>query len=407
VGCAPNNHQESSRAAGPDTQAILTANEVDTRVLGLADTSMTRVAAPYNQIVATAKTPEVRSWALQTRVGQALATVSNATGPVPSANLLNLVVQISLQTRSLDEYWVPFLLHADGLDLLAAYKQSEADAWALVAQTFTAQQIADLKDLLAKWKKQNAASSSTGFVKFADTFGRPTAANNALTLPSSLLAILNVNPLAGLDPVTQEAARYRMLTERIVYIALRSPIIMQWQVEAATDTVVRTPDIQRALSTSEKYATIVDRFNDIAAKYPGMYSQATKTAIDQFNAAATQQRQAVIQEMNAAVTQQRQAIFQEVDSKTNQVHAILGDVRNSIIVARDAASSVNSNAAQTVVTATDSSKRILNQATICGIIVIVVGCLCPAIVIFSYRCASRRWLRRTSEEPIGSGAGRI
>ena len=386
-----------------DTQAALPAKEVDTRVLGLADTFMTRVTAPYNQVIATAKTPEVRSWALQTRLGQGLAMLSNATGPVPSVNLLNIVVQISLQTRSIEEYWNPALLHEDGSELLAAYKQSEADAWALAAQTFTEQQIADLKDLLVKWKKQNPASSYTGFVKFADTIGRPAASSNALILPSSLLGLLNVNPLAGLDPVTQEAARYRMLTERIVHYVCpaAAPIIMQWQVEAATDAVVRNPDIQRALATSEKYATIVNRFNEIAAKYPGMYSEATKGAIDQFNAAATQQRQARVSGVEYQLsTQQRQAIFQEVDSKTNNVHAILSDVRNSIVVARDAAASANTNTAQTVVTAADSSKRILHQATICGVTIIVVACLWPAIVIFAYRYASRRWLRRDSTDPI-------
>ena len=96
------------------------------------------------------------------------------------------------------------------------------------------------------------------------------------------------------------------------------------------------PAIQTVVSASAQYAKVGDRFNEILAKYPSEYSQATNGAIDQ---------------INAALTQQRQAIVQEVNSESGQAHGILADVRNSIVVAHDATASMNATTAQTIATA--------------------------------------------------------
>jgi len=385
VGCKSNALQNTAPTPAPLATAV-PAQEIDATVRGFADTFVTRVAEPYTRIATNARTPEERSWALQTRLGQSLAALTDASGPNPSENLLDIVVLVTLQRRSIQEYWIPNLLHDDGQALLAAYKQSETDAWDLAARTFTNQQIIDLKSLIDKWQRENPPSSYTAFIRFTDSIGSSRNRGRNDISASKLLDLLNVDPFKGLDPVTQEAERYRMLSERLVFVGMHLPIILNWQVEAAANLVLQQPDVQRVISTSEQYAKVGDRFNEIVANYPSQYSQATKGAIDQINAAATQQREAIIQQLN---------------SESNQVHDILADARSSITLARDAAGSVNANTAQTIADAEMSCRCIIHQAEIAAIAVIIIGVLWPALVIFAYRFAVDRWLRARTRNSAG------
>jgi hypothetical protein len=353
-------------------------DEIDAHVRGFTDSFMSRVAVSYDRIIANAKTPEERSWALQSRLGQAVASLTDATGPNPTVNLLDVVVLVTLKRMSIEEYWIPNLLHDDGKDLLAAYRQSEKEIWDLAYRTFNGQQIVELQILIAKWKKENPNQYYTGFIKFTDFVSNaPEASKHTQAFPSSLLGLLYIDPLAGLDPVAQEAHEFRTLSERLVFVAMRIPLIMNIQIEDATDRILTSPEIQRIISSTEQYAKVGDRFNEVIAKYPADFSLAARRAIDQINAAATLQRQAITQQLN---------------TESNQVHSILADARNSVIVARDAAASMNTNTSQTISAAEDGGRRILHQATISAIAVIIVGFLWPAIVIFAYRYAKRRWL---------------
>jgi hypothetical protein len=377
-GCAAENGKANHSSNQSAMDAILPQREIDERVGGFADTFLTRVAEPYGRIIATAKTPQVRTWALQTRLGQALGALTDATGPNPSANLIDIVVMVTLQRMSIEEHWIPTLLHDDGNDLLDAYKESEKNAWKLADLTFTDQQVTDLRNAIVKWKRENPGFHYTAYVRFTDfVSSAPTSKNNSLSLPSSLLGMLNIDPLQGLDPVTEEAERIRMLSERLLFVGMRLPIIMNWQIEAATDQVMNNPSIQNVIATSAHYAKLGDRFDDIVSKYPSDFAQITKVAIEQINAAATEQRQAITTEVNA---------------QSEQVHGILADARNSIVLARDATASMNTSTAKTISEAENSSQRILHQAMTVAIVVIIIGFLWPALVIFGYRYAARRWL---------------
>ena len=187
-----------------------------------ADTFVTQVAEPYARIIANAKTPAERSSGMQIRLNQGLAAITDASGPNPAGNLLDLVVLVTLQRASIEEYWIPHLLHGDGADLLAAYKQSEAEAWQLAGVIFTDQQVVDLKNFITKWKRDNPAYDYTAGIRLTNFIRNTPASNKAQILASSLLGVLDVDPLKGLDPVTQEAERYRILTERLVYISMRA-----------------------------------------------------------------------------------------------------------------------------------------------------------------------------------------
>jgi hypothetical protein len=375
-GCAA----KPARQTSPTGATMLQAGEIDIHVRGFADSFMSRVGFQYNQIIINAKTPQQRTWALQARLGQGIATLSDSTEPNPTVNLLNMVVLVTLKRMSIQDYWIPNLLHENGNDLLTAYQESEKDAWELAARVFTDQQITDLHNLIDKWKKDNPDQYYTGFIKFTDFIdSAPANSNHGQAPPSNLFRLLYVDPFAGLDPVAQEARNIRIVSERVVYVALRMPELMNWQLEEASDRIMSSPDVQRVITSSERYATVGDRFNEIVASYPNEYSKATAGAINQINAAATEQRLAIEKQLN---------------SESDQVHGVLSDARNSILVARDAATSINQSTSQTVSAAENVGQRIIDRAIFGAIVVIIIGFLWPAMVFYTYRYATRRWLER-------------
>jgi hypothetical protein len=378
--CASNSNSHNS-AAAPSPPIILKSEDIDTHVRAFNDTFMTRVTQQYTEIIFRAKTPEVRSWAIRSRLSQGMAALSDATGPNPTENLLNFVVQVTLKRMSLEENWIPNLLHDDGKDLLTEYQKSEKDVWDLAARVFTSEQIAELHELIDRWRRDNPESYYAGFVKFTDFVGSaPPSSPNSQKVLNSLIGLVYVDPFEGLDPVAQEAHGFRMLSERIVFIALRAPALVSWQIDDATDRILNSPQIQRVISTSEQYASIGNRLDDLTTKLPGDFSQRANDAIDRINAAATTQRDALVNQLN---------------SQSNQIHGILADARSSLAAARDSAGSINENTAQTITLARSTANEILNRAVSLVILVIVVACVCPAVVLLGYHYCKSRWIRRS------------
>jgi hypothetical protein len=359
--------------------ADLKAQDIDAHVRDFTDMFISRMAPSYAYIAANPRTPEERTWALQNRLFQGMAALSDATGPDPSENLLDIVVLVTAQRMAIEEYWIPNLLHDDGKDLLIVYQENERDAWAIASRVFTDEQVLDLHRAIADWKKANPKALTTGFIKFSDFLGSSSASHdNAQNVPPSLLSLLYIDPLAGLDPITEEAHGFRVLGERLAFVAMRLPIVLNWQIDAATDRIVSDPQIQRVISLSAEYAKVGNRFDDIAAGYPKDFSKLTEAAIAQISAAGTAQRQALLKTLN---------------SESDQVHGILADARNSIILARDTSASINSNTSQTISTAEAGGQRILREAMFFAISLVIIGFLWPAVVLFAYRYASQRWLR--------------
>jgi hypothetical protein len=370
--CAANTSKSS------ETQAIIQLDEIDAHVRGFTETFFSRVGEKYDDIATHAKSPEERTWALQHRLGQSIATLADATGPNPSVNLMNVTVMITFTRMSIEEHWIPTLLHDDGKELLAAYKQSEKEAWDLSVRVFTPVQLQALRDVMDQWKRDNPTVYYTGFIKFTD-FAIKKAPGRSKNMPSNLLSLLYIDPLAGLDPVALEAHDFRMLSERILYLAVRVPIVMNWQLEEAVDRILNDPQIMRLIDVSDEYSKVGNRFNEIVAKYPSDLSQITRAAIDQINAAATVQRQAAVKELN---------------SEYGNVHGLLADARGSIDTARQAAASINSDTTQTLNVARNDSDQILNRTFLYAVMLIVVGFAWPAAVLLVYKRLSRRGVQR-------------
>jgi hypothetical protein len=378
-GCGVVGPKPGGPDAGAANAAALANLEINAEVCGFTDNFLTRVSGPYQQIVSNPATPAQRKWALQSRLGQAIAAVTDATGPNPIVNMLDLTVMVTLKRMSIENRAIPELLHEQGEPLLAAYKQSESEIWTLAATRLNQTQVDELHALIDQWWKDNPDQANVGFVRFTN-FARNAATVKVKGRSASddLLSLLYVDPLAGLDPIAKQAQGFRDLAERLTYIGMRMPLIFNWQLEDATQDVMDTPEIQSLVATSRQYGKSIDRFNEIIARYPDDFSDASQKLVVQISKATDAQREATVNDLN---------------NQAKNVQIMLDNARQSIELARDSALQINASTTQTIAAAEVGSRSILDHTLFVVMVLLLVGFLWPAMVLFTYRYCSRRWIK--------------
>jgi hypothetical protein len=92
------------------------------------------------------------------------------------------------------------------------------------------------------------------------------------SLTSSVFALLDIDPLAGLDPATRELAQARLFAERALFIGQRMPQLLQWQAELLALQTASVPEVQRIVANSTQLAAAGERLSRTIEQTPAMIS---------------------------------------------------------------------------------------------------------------------------------------
>jgi hypothetical protein len=103
--------------------------------------------------------------------------------------------------------------------IIETFARLEKGAWLLVDFLNPAQE-ADLRRRLAAWTPDAASLDSVAFNRLADFAEASGLSANERSAPNSILALIGVDPLAGLRPAVREMERSRILGERAIYYAV-------------------------------------------------------------------------------------------------------------------------------------------------------------------------------------------
>jgi hypothetical protein len=381
-GCASGGKPGSVAKAEPPT-----AVKFRSLATGAADNYVTAVAQATDQLRRTTKRPEVTDWAWQTKIATALASYSNATGPSDAVCLVDMVLFATLKRHAMEEHWVPDLLHEEGAQVLQVYRRGEADVWEAAAQGLTPEQLAQLKALIERWVREHPGQYYVAQVHFADMAAamKVTPASAEAKGPGSVFGLLMVDPLAGLDPVTQELRNYRALSERVMFMTTRMPVVVGWQVEYLATRVTATPEIQRVVGTTEQFATLL-------GSYPATLSKEREAALVQVQALVKGERQEAIEQAARAVAVEREAITRDVTAQQSSVRQIVADVQRLVETAATATATANTETSKTIARTEEAGRRSMVlgfQLVVGGIVLVLVGI---AGIVLLYRLATKRWL---------------
>ena len=207
--------------------------------------------------------------------------VKTATGANSLANLVEMIVLTTSARMRVEEYWLPKVYGESARPLLEGVSSCEKEIWLLAEPLMTPP---ERQELLYKIEQRmhQATEQGTGPSVFGPSLiVRSSVVSEiveshrneaAPTGKTSLLGLLDMDPLAGLDPTTRELAQTRLLAERAMFIAQRWPQIIQWQAELLTIRTAELPQVEQVVSNTTQLAAAIDRVGKLAEELPGLVS---------------------------------------------------------------------------------------------------------------------------------------
>ena len=221
------------------------------------------------------------------KLGLLNETVAVATGPNALANLLDMVVLVSLSRISLEEYWSPQIYGESARPMLEACRRGEVGIWRVAANVLKPEQQEELRKAISAWGGDRSdwrAVLSTRAVGLAVQVGK-----GVQETPSSggtVFSLLMLDPLAGLDPATRELAQTRLVAERALFLSQRLPLLLRWQTEVLGQHLACLPEVQQALTNTTQLAASAERLSRVAEQVPGHVSAERKELVAALDAQA-------------------------------------------------------------------------------------------------------------------------
>ena len=180
-----------------------------------------------------------------------------------NADAFTRVLDLVVVTTLVSQVWIDddraWEVFGDRAEVLVrALHHGRVEAWALAAKVLRPEQL-DLMDyLLWDWRRHNPDMVRVAFVRFSNfAIGRGKSANAEVLAAGGLLA--NVGR-AG-----QAVEEAQLVTERMFYMAKRYPTLLRWQLEAAKDDVIATPEVTKTLADVHRLTEQVEKLPENVA----------------------------------------------------------------------------------------------------------------------------------------------
>jgi hypothetical protein len=228
--------------AGPTAAGTAkpSADELDQRILAFADRYAVVLRAAVDEVCATTADLQLRREAHRLRAEGVAGVWDIATGPDSHGKILDLVLVVTLQSRIwIDEGTADRLYGPDGAALEHALRRLRLDVWELAAQALTQPQLQELDNLILGWRSEHPEARAVSFVRFDEAGAARGRALAAAVRDGDGL-------LAPVDRAVDEAARARVMGERLFWLAKRGPLLLQWQSELAFDDLLLRPEVAEA-----------------------------------------------------------------------------------------------------------------------------------------------------------------
>ncbi len=231
--------------------------------------------------------------------------------------MLDLVVVTTLVSQVwIDDDRAGEVFGERGEVLVRALHHGRVEAWALAAQVLRPDQLELLDYTMWDWRQHNPDMVHMPFVRFSNfAIGRGKSATAAVLAAGGFFS--NVGK-AG-----RSVDEARLLSERMFYQLKREGTLLRWQVEAAKDDIVATPEVGKHLSDISRL---------------------------------TNQMEALPKN----VATERQALVQAVDERAKTIDGLLNRLGTTLSEAKGAANSVGAagDSLTQVLTTADSVFRL-------------------------------------------------
>jgi hypothetical protein len=266
------------------------------------DDFTTRMAQALDDYAQTVGTEAARVEAMQLKLVGGSALVGIASGPNPSANLLDLVSVTVLTRKTIEDYWIKTTNGSAFLPWLKVSRSLETSIWEIASRVLTPEQANELRMSIDQWYARNPDAQNA-------FFARPHELTSMVKTPNdkkvSLESVFNLDPMAGLDPAVREVTRTRLFAERAMFTMQRMPFLLRLQTELLAHQLITQPEVQMALTNTTQLSDSADRISRAA-------EMASKT-VTQVPERITAERKAILEALD-----QQEGKLAELSAQVNQ-----------------------------------------------------------------------------------------
>ena len=194
-----------------------------------------------------------------------------ATGANPFANLLDLIVIVTLTRLSVQDHWLPEVFGESARPLLDACLEQEREAWRIATQVLTSRDRKEFRRAIGQWRQRNPDIRSleelrvTGFVAEIARFAKTDDSSG-----ESVFDMLHIDPLAALDPAAREIAQTRYFGERALFLIQRMPTLLRWQTELLTMDIADMPQMRRTLADADRLGEAATQLGLVVQQLPAL-----------------------------------------------------------------------------------------------------------------------------------------
>jgi hypothetical protein len=283
----------------PSTAGKITPAELDELTRAFADRYVGLLSSTCDGLKKDNPDPVQRREAQELLLNCATNVYDIASNADAFTRMLDLVVVTTLVSQVwIDDDRAGDVFGQRGEVLVRALHHGRVEAWALAAQVLRPDQLELLDYTMWDWRQHNPDMVHMPFVRFSNfAIGRGKSATAEVLAAGGFFG--NVGK-AG-----QSVDEARLLSERIFWQAKREGTLLRWQLEAAKDEMVATPEVS-------KYASDVSRLTNQAEDLPR-------------NVAA-----------------ERKALLAAFDDRSKSIDATINRIRDAVAEANGAATSVDS-----------------------------------------------------------------
>ena len=257
-------------------------------VMRFADEYVGSITQPIRNFETSTDNAADRLTAQNWLLSQATAAYTTASGPSPIVNTVDLVVLTTLSRMVVDDAWAGERFGERAALLREAYHRLEPLALELAKGALSADQIAELQQVILVWREQNPHVTAISYVHFRDvasSMGKPKTGGTDKF--SGLFSMLGLDPFSSLDPAVREISQSRELAERTIYYAQRMPNLLDMQIERLTFEFATMPEVTRLLANADQVAGAAATSARVVGELPSLLPREREAAIRQIMDAVT------------------------------------------------------------------------------------------------------------------------
>jgi hypothetical protein len=334
-GCASTQQTTGDISSVKEQQGIgpggLTADEIQSQIMGFADTYAAYVVHAVERVMSGDLSPEERARVYRAQLTSAYGAVTIASSPNSLIAVMDMVVLVTLERMVTEEYWKPSVFGDRALPVLQALQTAEAEIWRLAEQVLWPEQQQELRDLINRWRSDHPDQTIVNTIRLDELsqYRRKIIAVGGKRR-SSVFSFFYVDPLANLDPATREIKRTRELTERVFFYSERVPILMMWMARSLYYDLAAADEMKQLMANANSLADVSERYATAIEGYPQVIDEQRDAAVNQIADIIAVERDAAITQFMAGLADQRQAIIDDLRADEERLTGALVDLKQTI-----------------------------------------------------------------------------